>query len=319
MLCSPPSCERERDRVRAKDSMSHIFISYSHKDAKYVHKLQKALFEEGFDVWIDDRIDYGTEWPTVIQKHLDDCGAFIVVLTDNAYNSKWVQNELTRASRKGIPFFPLLLQGDPWLSVEATQYVDVTDGSLPPESFYQRLEGVIPRKSKTEIAQAQPPQVTPTPEPIQKKKRIWRWKIPVAIVAAFLVLFVVLLAAAYFFLPTAPTTSSYARSSELTGFYISSNSNFKFDKVVFSPDDTVYLSLSLTDFQAVGRFESRWYYLVTLFGEEKKIYLGTQQDNTSAVSDSILYNLTPPLLRGYYCVEVFKDDNLIGLKYFWVR
>lgn len=126
--------------------MGHIFLSYSHRDKDYVHKLQKALQKEGFDVWIDDRIDYGTEWPKVIQKHLDECDAFVVVVSENAYESKWVQNELARAGRKKKPFFPLLLQGDPWLSVEATQYVDVTDGSLPNEKFYQMLAIAVPRK-----------------------------------------------------------------------------------------------------------------------------------------------------------------------------
>ena len=38
--------------------MSHNFISYSHKDQKHVEKLEKKLIEEGFNVWIDHRIDY---------------------------------------------------------------------------------------------------------------------------------------------------------------------------------------------------------------------------------------------------------------------
>ncbi len=125
--------------------MGHIFISYSHKDKDYVHKLQEAIQNEGFDVWIDDRIDYGTEWPKVIQKYLDECSAFIVVVSDNAYESKWVQNEVTRAERKKKPFFPLLLSGDPWLSVETTQYVDVREEKLPPYVFFQKLEEFVER------------------------------------------------------------------------------------------------------------------------------------------------------------------------------
>jgi formylglycine-generating enzyme required for sulfatase activity len=126
--------------------MSYIFISYSHKDKAYVHRLQQGLQHEGFEVWIDDRIDYGTEWPKVIQKRLDECDAFIVVVSENAYASKWVQNEVARAARKKKTVFPLLLQGDPWLSVEATQYFDVTNGSLPDEKFYQRLSSVVLRQ-----------------------------------------------------------------------------------------------------------------------------------------------------------------------------
>ena len=42
--------------------MGHIFISYSHKDKKYVEKLEQKLLDEGFDVWIDHCIDYGDDW-----------------------------------------------------------------------------------------------------------------------------------------------------------------------------------------------------------------------------------------------------------------
>jgi hypothetical protein len=125
--------------------MGYIFISYSHKDKDYVHKLQTALMDEGFEVWIDDRIDYGTEWPKVIQKQLDNCDAFIIVVSENAYESKWVQNEVARAGRKKKPFFPLLLNGEPWLSVEATQYFDVRSGSLPSSNFLDRLEKFVVR------------------------------------------------------------------------------------------------------------------------------------------------------------------------------
>ncbi|MCJ7435410.1 MAG: SUMF1/EgtB/PvdO family nonheme iron enzyme, partial [Anaerolineales bacterium] len=127
-----------------------IFISYSHKNKEYVHKLQEALQSKGFVVWIDDRIDYGDEWPMVIQDRLDECDAFILIATEDSYKSKWVQKEVTRAQRTNKPFFPLLLSGDPWLSIESTQYIDVTDNSLPTEKFYARLAGVTTRGAKSE-------------------------------------------------------------------------------------------------------------------------------------------------------------------------
>ena len=126
--------------------MGHIFISYSHKDAAYVHSLREKLIFEGYEVWIDDRIDYGDEWPMVIQEHLDTCDAFILIATESAYKSRWVQKEVTRAQRINKPFFPLLLSGGPWLSIESTQYVDIRDKSLPPKKFYQRLARVSPRR-----------------------------------------------------------------------------------------------------------------------------------------------------------------------------
>ena len=126
--------------------MSHIFISYSHEDRKYVEKLEKKLLDEDFDVWIDHRIDYGSAWPKEIEKALNACDAFIVVMSQSAYESPWVQREVIHAENKGKPFFPLLLKDDAWFTLGNIQFVDVKDGSLPPEKYYHRLALVTERK-----------------------------------------------------------------------------------------------------------------------------------------------------------------------------
>ncbi|MBN1452634.1 MAG: toll/interleukin-1 receptor domain-containing protein, partial [Anaerolineales bacterium] len=124
--------------------MSHIFISYSHKDTVYAHGLAKTLYDDGFEVWIDERLDYGSQWPLEIQKQLDSCSAFIVIMTPRAFASEWVQSELQRAKRKNKPIFPLLLEGDEtWLSVESTQYFDVRGHVFPDSKFYFALKRVI--------------------------------------------------------------------------------------------------------------------------------------------------------------------------------
>ena len=126
--------------------MSHIFISYSHKDSDYARRLADTLREEGFDVWIDARIDYGSQWPLELQKQLDTCDAFILIMSPRSYASEWVQSELQRARRKLKPIFPLLLEGnEPWLSVESTQYYDVQGEKLPESKFYTDLAHVVTR------------------------------------------------------------------------------------------------------------------------------------------------------------------------------
>lgn len=136
--------------------MSHIFISYSHEDSDYAHKLAEALEQAGFAVWIDNRIDYGTQWPHVIQEQLDSCAAFVVIMTPRSFKSKWVQNELNRAMRKEKPLFPLLLEGDePWLAVESIQYTDVTDERLPPSRFYNTLSNFVQRHIQSDVLHAE--------------------------------------------------------------------------------------------------------------------------------------------------------------------
>lgn len=154
--------------------MGHIFISYSHKDQDYVHRLQQTLQAEGFDAWVDDRIDYGEEWPLEIEARLDTCDAFIVVVSDNAKKSKWVQNEVRRAERIKKPIFPLLLHGEPWLFIETIQWVDVQDKSMPDEKFFRGLSKHARRNKSvgTDVLPAHPaeakpsePAVTPKPKP----------------------------------------------------------------------------------------------------------------------------------------------------------
>ncbi len=119
--------------------MSFIFISYSHHDSDYVQRLAASIEANGLEAWIDERIDYGANWPRVIQEQIDRCGAFVVVMTPHAFASDWVQNELAYAREQGKPIFPLLLAGRRWLAVAALQVVDVTGGQLPPPRFYDRL------------------------------------------------------------------------------------------------------------------------------------------------------------------------------------
>ena len=129
--------------------MSHIFISYSHKDRRYVEKLEGKLIEEGFNVWIDHRIDYGSQWTETIERAIDNCDAYIVVMSEDAKKSEWVQREVIHAERRNKPFFPLLLSGEFWFSLGNIQFVNVTNGSLPPENFYRHLSSVtVHNKSK---------------------------------------------------------------------------------------------------------------------------------------------------------------------------
>ena len=130
--------------------MGHIFISYSHKDTTYAHGLADHLRNMGLDIWMDERLDYGSQWPHEIQKYLDTCDAFILIMSPRSFASDWVQSELQRAKRKAKPVFPLLLEGDgPWLSVESTQYYDVRNRKLPDDEFYSDLKQAVSGRGTT--------------------------------------------------------------------------------------------------------------------------------------------------------------------------
>lgn len=124
--------------------MSYIFISYSHKDKDYAHKLSQHLFDHGLDAWIDDRIDYGSLWPDEVEKRLRECSVFILLMSPNSKQSDWVQSELHLAKQLKKTIYTFLLNGDNWWHLHRIQYVDVRNGEMPPAKFIASLSKTVP-------------------------------------------------------------------------------------------------------------------------------------------------------------------------------
>jgi formylglycine-generating enzyme required for sulfatase activity len=131
--------------------MAHVFISYSRRNSDYARKLADRLLSLGFDVWIDDRIDYGEDWWRAIVRAIKSCSAFVVLMSPDSGESRWVQREVTLADELRKPTFPLLLEGDLissdyWAIFVRAQYADVRKGNPPPNEFFQSIAHLTPRK-----------------------------------------------------------------------------------------------------------------------------------------------------------------------------
>lgn len=140
--------------------MTHIFISYSKHNHDYARQLADHLLSLGFDVWIDDRIDFGEDWELAIFDAIDKCAAFIIVMTPDSYDSKWVRREYHYAEKRKKPEFPVLLEGEEFPRYGLNQYVDVRSGILPPDDFYNRLAKSAPRKSAPGLDVTEIPEVS---------------------------------------------------------------------------------------------------------------------------------------------------------------
>ncbi|GAB4516508.1 MAG: hypothetical protein OHK0046_22020 [Anaerolineae bacterium] len=171
--------------------MGHVFISYSKKNKTYARALADKLLSEGFDVWIDDRIDYGENWSRTIFEAIDASDAFLVIMTPQSAESQWVERECHYADKRKKPIYPLLLDGEEFPMFITTQYVDVSDGNLPPAEFYDELARVVERKTErgTYVAETLPTlkldkpatrqqaasaQIAPPAVPDAPRRRSWR-------------------------------------------------------------------------------------------------------------------------------------------------
>jgi formylglycine-generating enzyme required for sulfatase activity len=161
--------------------MSHIFISYSRKDKVYAQRLAEDIRRHGFDVWIDERIDYGDRWWRTIVEAINDCAAFVVVMSPHAEKSEWVESELLLAKKRRKLIFPLLLEGEEFALLITTQFVDVRDGSLPEEDFYADLAEVIQPTNSSGIWVTPPKVATSLPKKLRQDRFFLLWLAAVAL------------------------------------------------------------------------------------------------------------------------------------------
>ncbi|HCE1980937.1 toll/interleukin-1 receptor domain-containing protein [Vibrio parahaemolyticus] len=81
--------------------MANVFISHSSHDKPFVRKLAAALLSEGFPVWLDSwELQLGDSLIDKIYDGLTESSFVIVVLSENALKSGWVDRELNAALAK---------------------------------------------------------------------------------------------------------------------------------------------------------------------------------------------------------------------------
>lgn len=73
--------------------MADIFLSYAKVDRVRAEAVVRALSEEGFSVWWDDRIEAAEHWDEGIEREIDAAGAVVVLWSKDSTKSRWVRTE----------------------------------------------------------------------------------------------------------------------------------------------------------------------------------------------------------------------------------
>lgn len=83
--------------------MTKVFISHSYQDKKFVNQLTNRLREDGIQVWTNEKeLFVGDNIEEKIADAIRKTDYFIVVLSKNSTNSKWVNFELSATRLKEI-------------------------------------------------------------------------------------------------------------------------------------------------------------------------------------------------------------------------
>lgn len=92
--------------------MSHLFLSYSHKDKDFVKLLKHGLKIVGYRPWRDeDDTCAGQTISKEVEFAIDNAAVFIPVVSEHFEASEWMANELARARDSNVPVVPILFNG----------------------------------------------------------------------------------------------------------------------------------------------------------------------------------------------------------------
>src|SRR5262245_53547681 len=125
-----------------------IFISYSRRDQEFVTRLAGDLNAQVAGVWFDQStIQLGQKWHDEIMEGIRDCKAFILVLSPDAMESRYVREEVNKALELGKTIFPILYRPAKWTGefeslVNEVQILDLRSGSYT-DNFQKVVDGLI--------------------------------------------------------------------------------------------------------------------------------------------------------------------------------
>lgn len=137
MLCEEVVAD---PRQRTLTDQKQIFISYSHKDARWLDRLQvhlKPLERLGkFSVWSDIDIRPGELWKEEIEKALDSAKVAILMVSADFLASDFIAETelpilLSAAQERGAVILPVIIGPSLFPDIEIGQFQPVNDPSRP--------------------------------------------------------------------------------------------------------------------------------------------------------------------------------------------
>jgi hypothetical protein len=118
--------------------MSYVYICHSVVNIAAASQVRDFLIDKGFDVW-----NYEVANSKGDRKPIDDCGAFVVLMSAQSYADSRVQQESQHAEYRKKNVVPVLLEGEVFPRYKRIPFVDMRRGAKPPDSLLALLGGAL--------------------------------------------------------------------------------------------------------------------------------------------------------------------------------
>jgi hypothetical protein len=91
--------------------MGRVFLSYSRHDIQTVDQFASSINQMGMQVWIDrEDIKVGNSWRKEIVEAIDNCDAFVFMMSSHSVASTNVHKEIILAQDSGKPIYVVMLE-----------------------------------------------------------------------------------------------------------------------------------------------------------------------------------------------------------------
>jgi hypothetical protein len=127
--------------------MADVFLSYTHTDQPIAERLAHRLTTLGWSVWWDRQLLSGDNYRTEIQRQLDDARCVLVLWSNGALTSRWVNDEAEEGVKNGR-LVQVTLEGlVPPLGFRSVQYVSqASPGADLGDEVFGHLAEAIAKK-----------------------------------------------------------------------------------------------------------------------------------------------------------------------------
>ena len=129
----------------AQKAQVRIFLSYATADKEYAHRLRSLLSKRpNLRVFTTETLSAGEDWESKLKDELSQSDVFIVVLSSNSVDSKWVLLELGAAWALDKPIISVVTHPEVFskipVDLREVQSVEVEYLESHPEVIKQILE-----------------------------------------------------------------------------------------------------------------------------------------------------------------------------------
>ncbi|MCB0118732.1 MAG: TIR domain-containing protein [Anaerolineales bacterium] len=131
----------------AESGSIKVFISYSRRDKIFAQQLTERLKSKSVDVWADwEDLPPSSNWMEEVQNAIEECDAYIFIISPNSLKSQVVLQELEMAERLNKRLIPILHQDINFkeipTSIASTNWLYIRNESEFESSFPQLIEAI---------------------------------------------------------------------------------------------------------------------------------------------------------------------------------